>query len=315
MIKNDNAFGLLTGGLGNQLFQYSYLLTRGKKNNYLVSKWGKPRTNSSNEPEIASFELDESCKVLNPNLDLALTRKSIGYLLRAGYAPRKWENKFTKVFAQLAVSFLVSIGLGRTLIAKAHNSLGFSMTHDFPLSYFHVGYFQSYKWGEEPKVFNKLMKLKLKSEQRILRLKNEANEISPVIIHFRFGDYLAEKHFGIPSINYYKNAIKILNDHSTTKRIYWIFSDDIEKAREASNTLGIESVRYFSSDQLSPSETLEVMRFGSDFIIANSTFSWWAAFLRYNRGGRVISPTPWFKGMNGPNELVPETWIQIPAQF
>ena len=151
-------------------------------------------------------------------MDLAVTRKSIGYLLRAGYAPRKWENKFTTVFAQLAVSFQVSIGLGRTLIAKAHNSLGFSITHDFPLSYFHVGYFQSYKWGEEPEIFNKLMKLKLKSEQRILSLKKEANEISPVIIHFRFGDYLAEEHFGIPSINYYKNAIEILNDHSTTKR-------------------------------------------------------------------------------------------------
>lgn len=315
MKSNDNAFGLLTGGLGNQLFQYSFLLSRGKKHNFLVSKWGKPRINSSNEPEIASFELDESCKVLKPNLDLALTRKSIGYLLRAGYAPRKWENKLTRVFAQLAVSFLVSIGLGRTLIAKAHNSLGFSMTHDFLLSYFHVGYFQSYKWGVEPEVFSKLMNLKLKSEQNILSLKNEADELSPVIIHFRFGDYLTEELFGIPSINYYKKAIGILNSHSNTNRNYWIFSDDIEKARVASITLGIESVRYFSSDQLSPSETLEVMRFGSDFIIANSTFSWWAAFLRYDRRGQVISPTPWFKGMTGPNELVPETWIQLPAQF
>ncbi len=315
MNKNDNAFGLLTGGLGNQLFQYSFLLTRGKKNNYLVSKWGKPRTNSSNEPEIASFELDESCKVLNPNLDFALTRKSIGYLLRAGYAPKKWENKFIQVLAQLIVSFQVSIGLGRTIIAKAHNSLGFSTSHDFPFSCFHIGYFQSYKWAEESDIFKKLMKLKLKNQQNVLDLKNEADELNPVIIHFRFGDYLEEELFGIPSIKYYESAVEAINSFSTTNRHFWVFSDEIEKARESINLLGIESVRYFNSDQFSPSETLEVMRFGSDFIIANSTFSWWAAFLRYNRGGRVISPTPWFKRMSGPNDLVPESWIQLPSQF
>ncbi len=315
MKVSDKQYVLLTGGLGNQLFQYSFLLSSAKKVKFLVTLWGKPRLNNLDQPEMASFILDDNCSILKPKLDNKITRKSIGYMLRSGYAPKKWEKKGIKIVAKIASSILVSIGLNKIAVTSAHQTLGYLNSGTTHLPNFHIGYFQSYKWASEPKVLQKLLKLRLKNEQKIEWLKLDSEKERPVVLHFRFGDYLAEEKFGIPSQIYYKNAVELISSHSSTPRNYWIFSDDIAKAHEIAGIVGIENPRLFTADLYSPSETLEIMRLGSDFIIANSTFSWWAAFLRHKREGLIVAPTPWFKGMTEPQDLIPPDWIQIPAHF
>lgn len=312
---NSKEFGLLTGGLGNQLFQYSFLLSRAKQNNFLVTHWGKPRLNNLGDPEIASFTLDSQCSLIQPKVDSLIVRKSIGYSLRSGYSPKKWESRTVQYLIQVLVSIQVSLGLRRLIIAKAHKALGYAAIKGSRLTHMNIGYYQSYKWADDPKVFSKLMNLKLINSRKIHDLQVESKKKKPVVVHFRFGDYLAEEDFGIPSMNYYKEAVALINQESSAPRLFWVFSDDIIKAKEISKEIGIEDPRCFTSDEFSPSETLEVMRLGTDFIIANSTFSWWAAFLRHERDGIVVAPTPWFKGMDSPQELIPPDWIQLPAHF
>ena len=58
-------------------------------------------------------------------------------------------------------------------------------------------------------------------------------------------------------------------------------------------------------------ETLEKMRFGSGYIIGNSTFSWWGAFLSYSPTPPTIAPTPWFIGLDNPRDLIPNEWMLI----
>jgi hypothetical protein len=63
---------------------------------------------------------------------------------------------------------------------------------------------------------------------------------------------------------------------------------------------------------ISPSETLELMRYGRAYVIANSSFSWWGAYLRMNHRASVYAPKKWFKGMEDPADLIPPDWRIVP---
>jgi len=58
----------------------------------------------------------------------------------------------------------------------------------------------------------------------------------------------------------------------------------------------------------SSASTLEAMRFGRGYVIANSTFSWWGAYLSHTDHAEVIAPDPWFQGMDSPDSLIPRNW-------
>jgi len=57
--------------------------------------------------------------------------------------------------------------------------------------------------------------------------------------------------------------------------------------------------------------TFEIMRLGYGYVIANSTFSWWAAYLSRNLNSSVVSPDPWFTGIPEPTYLIPKGWKRI----
>jgi len=65
----------------------------------------------------------------------------------------------------------------------------------------------------------------------------------------------------------------------------------------------------------SPTATLQAMRFGRGYIIANSTFSWWGAYLSMTENAPVYAPSPWFKGMRSPEDLLPPHWKIVDSNF
>mgnify|MGYP003342821508 FL=1 len=92
----------------------------------------------------------------------------------------------------------------------------------------------------------------------------------------------------------------------------WVFSDEINLVRkEIPFKENKYRVKWFGNLELTDYETLELMRYGSGYIIANSTFSWWAAYLAYNKSAPVIAPNKWFQQGEDPNELCPPDWIKI----
>ena len=74
-------------------------------------------------------------------------------------------------------------------------------------------------------------------------------------------------------------------------------------------------IRWIDSVDDSVVATLQAMRLGRGYVIANSTFSWWAAYLSLNPGVEVVAPSPWFMGMEDPKELIPPNWKKFDAGY
>ena len=133
---------------------------------------------------------------------------------------------------------------------------------------------------------------------------------NPIAIHVRRGDYVinSENHFNLP-LEYYEAALKHFDDD----RNVIVFSDDPKWCHEQSL---FADDRFIISENTDNRVDLCLMSLCNDFIIANSTYSWWGAWLSSNENKKVIAPVQWF-GKTGytkdhdTKDLIPETWMRI----
>tara|TARA_R110002012_G_scaffold64648_3_gene169842 strand:- start:842 stop:2452 length:1611 start_codon:yes stop_codon:yes gene_type:complete len=147
-----------------------------------------------------------------------------------------------------------------------------------------------------------------------------------VSLHIRRGDYTLPQyssHHPVQSIEYYNKAISYFDKDVN----YLIFSDDIQWAKE---NFSAPNFNFITKQTISGNDvmtTLDISKGGyPDYIelylmslcdhniIANSSFSWWGAWLNENPEKIVIAPKNWFgsayKGIND-NDIIPNTWIRI----
>lgn len=171
------------------------------------------------------------------------------------------------------------------------------------------GYFQSEKFFGHCK---KKIKSVFSFEDK---LKENASEFNRYLcpdgenricaIHVRRGDYLKyPDHHPQQNLNYYKNAMQQMGN-----RIFLLFSDDIDWCKE--QEVFSECVLFRGLDDWF---SLAVMTDCDDFIIANSSYSWWGAWLGSNPTKKVIAPKTWF----GPayaswntKDIYCEGWIKL----
>jgi hypothetical protein len=285
----------LTGGLGNQLFQLSAAMAIAKGSRVgLDSTIGAPRLNAFVQPEVTSFSLPENVFLLPSVHRSKLLRKSSGYLLRIGVAPRAIESSsIYRTFVKLLWNVLVAVSYRRLIVSTAGKGVGyFSLKRRRPTQLIY-GYFQSYVWPEA--LIEQLQMIHPVDYSSELLSYRELSEIElPLVVHVRLGDYKLERDFGIPSKRYYEEAISWMWETGEYKKI-WIFSDEPSTAMDYLPRDLQSEMRWIQEVDSSASHTLEAMRFGKGFVIGNSTFSWWGAFLAYNLEAQVIAPKPWFK--------------------
>jgi len=135
---------------------------------------------------------------------------------------------------------------------------------------------------------------------------NEVNEGRPKIsVHIRRTDYLSlgELH-PVCSLNYYNQAVEIFGKEA----IFLIFSDDLEWAKE-----NFKGENFLFVEIGDPFKELCLMSKCDHHIIANSSFSWWGAWLNQKKDKKVIAPSLWFgKSMNkDTSDIYCEEWIKI----
>lgn len=140
---------------------------------------------------------------------------------------------------------------------------------------------------------------------------NELKLTESVGIHVRRGDYLETKAFqGLCGIDYYEKAIKkILEDGK--RHTFYIFSNDIRWCKQnLTHLIGDNKVVFVTHNTGNKSFwDMFLMTYCKDLIIANSSFSWWGAFLN-SRYGRVVAPKKWMN-RDADFDIWLDNWIRI----
>jgi hypothetical protein len=300
----------LTGGLGNQLFQLAAGLNfSADEDLFIAAKNGKPRLNQFGEPDVLSFALPNSVKVLKEEKYSRFVSKVFGYVIRVGVNPRKFESP--KSF-QSIVRFLASV-VGSVYFknfAKLMKISGVGYAGKRQHANLFIGYFQTFKYAEDPHVFEKMRSLRLSDPgRRFEELVQNISNSKTIVVHLRRGDYLNEESFGLIGSDYYLECINELVRSKLYNSI-WVFSDDLDAARDSFEGKFDISCEFIGDVDNSSASVLELMRFGSAYVIGNSSFSWWGAYLRYDRAAPVFAPVPWFIGQVEPELLIPGEWMR-----
>jgi len=187
-----------------------------------------------------------------------------------------------------------------------------------------LGYFQSYKYFD---IYSSVIYRLLKIDNYKIQLTNKystlINDDTPISIHFRIGDYKKlPDHYIILKENYYITALRYilektyLDNIKNRKVLYFCEDQDIEDVENIINILKLvfPIVIFERADPtLEDWEQLILMSLCRHNIIANSTFSWWGAYLNTRRTKKVVYPDVWFgsKLNHDTSDLFPADWIKV----
>lgn len=143
-----------------------------------------------------------------------------------------------------------------------------------------------------------------------------AKATKPISIHVRRGDYLSSAASGVHgslSLDYYFRSIELMKRLVGESATFFVFSDDKEYIKEAFSE--VSNVFFVESDPVAPWEDMHLMAHCQHNIIANSSYSWWGAWLNSSKDKRVIAPAKWFSSekLSSCNvlDLYPDDWILL----
>lgn len=142
---------------------------------------------------------------------------------------------------------------------------------------------------------------------------NLFNKKNTVAVHIRRGDYLINKAakdvLGVLPQDYYFNAFDFIFE-KVSNSIFYIFSDDINWAK---NNFKYKNINFVFAENQNPCADLNQMSLCEHNIIANSSFSWWGAWLNRNPDKIVIAPQKWYadEEKNRKSKIIPQNWIQL----
>jgi hypothetical protein len=177
------------------------------------------------------------------------------------------------------------------------------------------GYWQSEKYFKEIEdIIRNEFRVKYIPDDDNKRTADKISVCDSVALHIRRGDYVTDKTVykvhGTCSLEYYDAAVDMIKKNIDKPR-FFIFSDDPEWAK---NSLKLDNAVTFMDRNLGRRdyEDLRLMTLCKHFIIANSSFSWWGAWLCENPGKIVIAPKRWFNDPSiNTDDLIPEGWHRL----
>lgn len=275
----------LKGGLGNQMFQYAFGRSLALRRGVVL------------------------------RLDINQFENAV-----PGETPRTFKLDRFNIQAEI----VSGVKDKKEIVWRLINKLGQLMCKDFHLRFhpiflkikfdYFIGFFQSFKYFmDSADELRRDFKLKEPLSTEAAAVLKQIRTGQSVSIHIRRGDYVSNqinyKGFGVCSLDYYQGAISMIKEKMAEPH-FFIFSDDIEWTKK---NLKIDGPAvYISSYNFEETVELKLMSQCKHNIIANSSFSWWGAWLNENPQKIVIAPQKWTNISKFDTiDLIPIEWIKL----
>lgn len=284
----------IIGGLGNQMFEYAMYVS------------------------LCHVHPDEDVKVC--------TRSYRGYGLHNGF---ELANLFGVNPSEASIHDLAKVAypykgyrwwqIVNHILPKRRKMIKCDMYHPYDendVSLKGDAYYDGY-WQNE-KYFNSVRQQLLSiykfpdiTDEKNLELARRIESSVSVSCHVRRGDYLKEPEFCVCTPDYYRRAIAKMNE-AVSPDLYCVFSNDIEWCREnlMDSFAGKDVVFVDWNKKENSFRDMQLMSLCKHNIIANSSFSWWGAWLNENEGKIVVVPEQWKKD-DIVNDPICETWTRV----
>lgn len=288
----------LVGGLGNQMFQYATGLSLACRNGDTLA------LDTGEYSFTRASETHREFGLLDFEISASPLPAELAALMRNPHGLRSRLHRF------------VSRKLLRRFFSDWHPEV-LEWRGDIYLD----GYFQSSRYFAEiddrirrEYTLSGSLKAGISEHHNLIRRLGNS-----VFIHFRRGDYVNDANVArihnVCSTLYYRNAISLIR--STIQDAHFVvFSDDINWVKsqfpELASAIFMSEKTTTDGRRLRPAEELDLMTSCQHAVIANSTFSWWGAYLSKNPDGMVVAPARWTNEPKSthPN-ILPSRWHTI----
>lgn len=284
----------LKGGLGNQLFQYA------------LGKHLSVKLNTPLALDVSGFAADPLRNYrldsfnINAQLVSPVTNSFQQKLINRFRSPKNPLNRFFQ----------------RKHLMVRENGFPFQENIlNSPDHSYLDGYWQTEKYFLPiEQIIRQELTLAQPLPPHLQELKARIHNTNSVSLHVRRGDYannpVTTAYHGLYSAEWYANAAAQIQQ-AIPEAHFYVFSDDYEWVTNNIKLTGPCTFIKPSPDG-QEAQDLYVMSQCKHNIIANSSFSWWAAWLNANPGKKVIAPSKWFVGDHSDTrDLIPESWQQM----
>lgn len=298
----------LTGGLGNQMFQYAAGLALAEHRRTVLKldvRWFKedPAFEAHNRYALSCFNITEQFA----------TDEEIDRLHGVNLTTtERWSVAIARMLRlRQHVRRMVTNGHPHRPTTTAFYPEFFQQ----PDHTYLAGMFQSERFFEPVANLVRLhFSLRYPPQPEVAAVAEQIRSGPSAAVHFRRGDYTRNpafaKELGVIGLDYYHRAVRLLRERSPNATLY-IFSDDIEAVAREFQPPGphvfVRAVKPWH-----PYDKIRLMSLCEHIVVANSTFSWWAAWLNPSPDKLVIAPDPWLdnSALDG-RDVVPAGWTKL----
>ena len=293
-------YSYLQGGLGNQMFQYAIAraLSEHYQSTFLLDRSWFDVPQSETTPRPYQLDLLQIQNTAKSNLDFPKK-------------PHRWIRPIQRIWSSGPIVYYQQN-------AFEFDPLLFQFKSMAKRDLFLFGYWQAYPYLENIRpILQSEFKTKAPIPDHYQIYLEHIRTNESVMLHIRRGDYVnspsAAKFHGVLPLSYYQQAIQALLLNKPNAH-FFIFSDDLPWAKEAlPKNLKVTFVENALQADAAAQE-LQLMTACKHHIIANSSLSWWGAWLKQDCNGLVFAPNRWISDSSlDLSHLLPTSWNRIPA--
>lgn len=300
----------ITGGLGNQLFEYAaarYLQLK-QKDTELVLDTSEYNCNRLRKFSLGQFKI---AKYKRQNIDRPSQYNKnwhVIVLYKVIDLVNKQNNIHQKVVIEKLLKYPLQIfGIMKNGFSNDLYSKALLRNKDIYMS----GYFQSEDFfpGLRKALMNELQ-IKSNIIEEKQKFLNKIKDSNSVCVHVRLGDYRKNSLHMVCTKMYYIRAINMMKKKYPDAKFY-VFSDEIDLVKEKYDLVGDDF--EYEPIGCKDYETLELMKNCKHFIMSNSSLSWWAQYLCKYVTKTVIAPDIWFNDTAYSTKMYQKGWIVLHA--